>query len=212
MSRPRPWCRVLGTGEAPVTSWARLPALLACAVLAAGCGGGGEATSQVTTTAADETSGTLSPNGTTTAGAVLRLGDKAVVRWRADKAHESRIGLTVNAARRGAVRDLKQFTLDRAARGSSVYYVSVDLVNLGRGDFSGQLLTLYGKVSAELVVPPVRFASSFDRCDYAPLPDTFRSGSKTHVCMVMLAPRHGRISAVQWRPAPTSEPISWRVP
>ncbi len=211
MTRTRPSLRALGSGETPQISWVGVAALLAYAVMTAGCSGGVASTSQVTTVA-DDTSNTLSPNGTTLPGTTLRFGDKAVVRWRADKAHGSLVALTVTAARRGAASDLKQFTLDRAAKASTVYYVSVDVANIGNGDLSRQLLTLYGKASAQLVVPPVRFASSFDRCNYQPLPDRFTRGSKAHVCLVMLAPRHGRISAVQWRGTVTSEPIGWRVP
>ena len=189
----------------------RLVLLAACGVLLVGCSDDATPKAQVSTTVVTTTPRTVAPDGTTVPGTVVALGQQAVVRWRADKAHDSVVTLTVTAAKRGKVKDLEQFSLNGAARSSSVYYVSVAVRNTGDGDLSGQTLTLYGKVSKDLVVPPVVLSSTFDRCGDQPLPAKFTTGAKAQVCILMLAPHHGSISEVQWRGPGNTEPIGWRV-
>jgi hypothetical protein len=191
----------------------RLPllVLLLSGVLVAGCTGGDKATPKAATTPPPTAASTASPDGTTAPGTILKPGQRAVVRWRAGKAHDSVIALTVTGVRRGRVADLSSYKLGRAARASTLYYVSSVVRNTGSGNLSGRRLPLYGKVSRDLVVPPVRFKLPFHRCDYEPLPAHFAKGARARVCMVMLAPRHGSISAVEWRSPRLPQPVSWRV-
>jgi hypothetical protein len=81
---------------------------------------------------------------------------------------------------------------------------------VGKGNLSGQSLTLYGKVSDELVVQPAIFGSPFAKCNWHPFPKKFTTKSATDVCLVMFAPKRGTISEIQWRGA-DSEPIAWTV-
>jgi hypothetical protein len=185
-----------------------LLALLLAAALVAGCSGGTTPKASPTT---PTTSSTVSPDGTTTPGTAIRLGQRAVVEWHGKSGHQSRAAVTVTSVKRGSITDLKQFKLTGPARSSSVYYVSAAVRNLGTGNLSGRLLTLYGKVSSTLVVQPVRFTTSFARCDYKPLPTHFTKGKRARVCMVMLAPRHGRISSIEWRGSSRMQPVTWRV-
>ena len=191
----------------------RLPllGLLLAAALVAGCNGDTTPKAAPTTPTTSTTSSTVTANGTTTPGTVVRLGQRAVVQWRGQKGHESRAAVTVTAAKRGSLTDLKQFKLTGPARSSTVYYVSAAVRNLGPGNLSGRFLTLYGKVSAALVVQPVRLTLAFKKCDYKPLPAHFTKGKRTRVCLVMLAPRHGRISSIEWRGSSRQQPVSWRV-
>lgn len=151
-----------------------------------------------------------SRHGTTSPGSELDIGETAVVRYRADRRHSSRISLTVTKVREGEIKDLTRFNLDTPARRSTVYYVSARVRSTGTGDLSRQPITLYGKVSDDLVVPPVEFGTTFGRCDHEPLPEKFGNGDRARVCMVMLAPRHGKILEVHWRPG-KPEPIAWKV-
>jgi hypothetical protein len=184
--------------------------LLVSAVLVAGCNGD-EKTPKAAPSTPPTTASTVSADGTATPGTVVRVGQRAVVRWRADKTSQSLLAVTVQSVKRGAIGDLKQFKLGRAVMASHVYYVSVLVKNTGTGNLSGKLLPLFGKVSAHLVVPPVRFTLPFPRCEYRPLPAHFKRGARAHVCMVMLAPKHGRISAIEWRSPRLPQPVSWRV-
>ncbi len=193
-----------------------MPAVkLACAVSTvalvaalSGCssGSGDDAKPSPTTETA-----TTGDDGTALPGTELKLGKKAVVHFKADKKHDSLIKLSVTKVKKGKVKDLRQFELNEQARKSSVYYVSTKLKNLGPDTLSGQKVTLYGKVSKDLVVPPVVFGSSFPACDYTALPKKFKKGKTARGCMVMLAPKHGKISEIQWRAPDNSEPISWTV-
>lgn len=177
----------------------------------AGCSSSQPDSSDVETpTPPAETSSTSEKGNTTPPGTDLRLGKTAVVRYKANARHDSRISLTVTTVRKGKIKHLSRFNPGAAASRSTVYYVSARVKNTGSGDLSGQPITLYGKVSDKLVVPPVTFGSTFRRCDYEPLPKEFGKGDRAGVCMVMLAPRHGKISEVQWRPD-RSEPIAWTV-
>jgi hypothetical protein len=171
-----------------------------------GCGGGDDTEPAPTTESA-----TTNEDGTTVAGTELDLGKTAVVDFKVDQNHDSQIELTVTKVKKGKVKDLHQFDLNDAARNSSVYYVSTNVKNLGPDALSNQKLVLYGKVSNDLVVPPVVLRSSFAKCDYTPLPKKFTEGKSAKGCMVMLAQNHGTISEVQWRAPDDSEPISWIV-
>jgi hypothetical protein len=172
-----------------------------------GCSGdsddSGTSTSPAATTAED---------GTTVPGTDLELGKHAVVSFTAGQKHESLIELTVTSVKKGKLKDLDRFELNAEARKSTVYYVSTKVKNLGPDELSGSKITLYGKVSDELVIPPVVFGSSFPTCDYVPLPKGFSKGKTVKGCMVMLVPKHGAISEVQWRAPDNSEPISWSLP
>ncbi|MBA2559991.1 MAG: hypothetical protein H0V07_08905 [Propionibacteriales bacterium] len=188
----------------------RLVMLGLCGALIAGCDGASVPSTGATGSGITTTPSTVAANGTTRPGTVVPLGQRVLVRWRADRVHDSRVALTVTSLTRGTIKDLEQFPLNDVARSSTVYYVSVTVRNTGTGTLTGQLLTLYGKVSQNLVVRPVDFTFPvFERCRNQPLP-RFPTGAKARRCMVMLAPHHGRLTAVQWRGLPTAEPISWR--
>jgi hypothetical protein len=182
-------------------------AILMLGGLLAGCIGGGDDAPEAepTTTAAD---------GLTAPGTDLRVDDAAVVDFAAGKGRESKIRLTVTRVQDGSVKDLSDFDLNGSARKSGVYYVRASVRNVGHGDVGGAFVTLYGRVSDSLVVRPVIFGSTFGKCDYKPLPKPFGSGKRADVCMVLLAPRHGTVSAVEWRftgKRADAQPISWEL-
>jgi hypothetical protein len=193
----------------------RLAVIALCAAAAlSGCNGDGsgeDAESSAPTTVA-----TTTPGGLTTPGTVVALGKPATVVWTQGGQHTSRVALRVRSVKEGKVADLAQFTLNNAVKTSRVYYVRVHVSNVGRGDIGGAFLSVYGKVSPRLVVPPVTFGSTFDKCSYRPLPKAFGHGRTADVCVVLLAPHRARISAVEWRGASGRlaagvEPVSWRV-
>jgi len=207
---------------------AALVGVAAGAVALAGCSGSGSADDEdnpATTPAGSEP--TTLEDGTTAPGTELELGSTATVRYTADRRHDSLIELSVTSVQRGKVKDLEEFDLTRAARKSNVYYVQARVKNIGGGDLSGEPLTLYGQVSADLVAPPVEFGSTFERCDSDPLPNDVKESKESKwskesqrakeatnaknakVCLVILAPDNGKISAVQWRPPGNAAPISW---
>jgi hypothetical protein len=185
---------------------AAVAAVLALALVVTGCSGDDESDAGDDTT--PTSTGPTVPEGITAPGETLAVGKAATVVFKGNAQHTSRIDLRVTKVRKGSVKDLKQFNLKPQTRRSSVYYVDTTVSNVGSGDLSGQSLTLYGKVSDELVVPPAVFGSPFARCNYHPFPQEFTKNKSTKVCLVMFAPRRSTISEVQWRGA-DSEPVAW---
>ncbi len=190
----------------------RLTPLLAAVAVgvltASGCADSSSDSSDETPTSASRSATTLD-NGTTAPGTEMKLGKTATVRYNANAKHGSLIELRVKSVKRGKIKDLKDFDVSGPAKTSNVYYVRASVKNVGKGDLSGQMLTLYGQVSEDLVVPPVEFGSTFKRCDYDPLPKEFKKSKQAKVCLVFLSPKAGKISEVQWRPADDSGPVSW---
>lgn len=179
---------------------------LIAAMLTVGCGGGDDEGATAPTGAP-----TTNADGTTVAGTTVAVGDPVVVVMAADAKHSSPVRLTVTAVKKGSIKDLREFELNAAAMSSNVFYVDVTIANLGDGDLGGAVLTLYGQVSDTLVVQPVRFGSTFATCDDQPLPKPFGEGRKAHDCLVLLAPKHGQVSQVQWRGPDDEAPIGWDV-
>lgn len=186
-----------------------LAALALAGALLGGCSGD-DSSAQEPTAPAGSTA-TTTKDGTTVPGTTLRMGKSAVVRFTPKKGHSSLVSVQVTKVRKGSVKDLKGFNLDKRARRSNVYYVDAVVRNTGRGSVGGQTLQLYGLVGVDLVVPPVIFGSPFPKCQFGPLPQKFRHGARDKLCMVMLAPDHGRIAEIQWRGNDDEEPISWPV-
>jgi len=176
-----------------------------CVAALAACSGGGDAPEPGPTSTAT--------GGLTAPGTSLGIDDAATVAFTAGK-RASKIKVVVDGVQRGNVKDLREFDLNKAARQSGVYYVRAAVRNVGPRDIGGSFVKLYGKVSDTLVVQPVIFGSTFGKCNYQPLPKPFGSGKRTDLCMVMLAPDHGKVSAVEWRfdGAEVDEaPITWEL-
>jgi hypothetical protein len=149
--------------------------------------------------------------GLTAPGTDLAVDDAATVEFDGGPKRHSKVKIVVSGVQTGSVKDLSEFDLKKAARKSGVYYVRATIRNVGHGDLGGAFVTLYGKVSDTLVVQPVLFGSSFGKCNYQPLPKPFGNGKRADVCMVMLAPRHGSLSAIEWRFDGEEPAISWEL-
>lgn len=182
---------------------------LLTAVSSTGCTGDEKPRGDASTgTPASSSTATVEP-GTTPPGTRLELGQPAKVRFSANAKATSLLRLRVQQVDRGKIADLREFDLGPAARRSSVFYVILRVKNLEGGNVAGRPITLYGKVSDDLVVPPVQFGSPFARCNTTPLPRPFAKGASARLCFVFLAPQQGKVSEIQWRPADNAEPIAW---
>jgi hypothetical protein len=174
----------------------------------AGAPSGSGSPSATAPTPTDSSSTTGTAVATTPSGTKLKLGAPAVVLYSPSPAHSSVLRLTVEAVKQGSLNDLRGFRLSDSAKSSHVFYVSVSVKNVGDGDLGGPL-ELYGKVSRGTAVAPVILGTTLDKCPYEPLPWPFGPGDRLRMCMVMLAPQHGTVDAVQWRPTDDSKPITW---
>jgi len=186
-----------------------LAALALAGALISGCSG--DDSSAQEPSGPTGSTATTTKGGTTAPGTTLRMGKSALVRFTPKKGHSSLVSVEVTKVRKGAIKDLKGFSLDKRARQSNVYYVDAVVRNSGHGSVGAQTLQPFGLVGDDLVVPPVIFGSPFPTCQFGPLPQKFRHGARAGLCMVMLAPDHGRVTEIQWRGNDDEEPISWPV-
>jgi hypothetical protein len=186
----------------------RIGAVVCVVLLAAACGSSGGA-SKPTVSAPTSTKPTANPDGTTLMGTTLAVGKRATVRYRVNPNRDSVLAIRVVRVRRGRLRDLRGFTLGPRARSSSVYYAWVKVRNVGTGDLGGRRLSLYAKVTDSLVVPPVSFGSAFPRCRDPHFHRPFRKNARATLCMVFLAPHHGKVTQVQWRVPSSPNAIAW---
>ncbi len=181
-----------------------------------GCTSGSSQDSHQTTpsttprTTVASTKPTIEP-GTTAPGTTLKVGKTATVRFRANRRHNSLVAVMVRRVRRGKISDLSKFTLTPKAKASNVYYVHVVVRNKGTGDLGGQQLPLYALVSPTLVVPPVTFSSTLVRCPNKRFAKPFKKNARATLCMVFLAPKHGKVYQIQWRAPRATKPVSWKV-
>lgn len=188
----------------------RLGTALCMVALAAACGSAGNG-STPTPSPPSRTTPTANPDGTTLMGTVLAMGKPATIHFRPDPRRHSVLAIRVVRVRAGKVRDLRGFVLGPRARSSSVYYAWVKVRNIGHGNLGGRRFPMYAKVSDSLVVPPVLFGSAFSRCRDPLFHRPFRKNARATLCLVFLAPHHGRISQIQWRTPSSPNAIAWRL-
>ena len=203
-------------------------ALAAALVLTAcsgdGSSGSGSPTSQAAPASTSATSGGGATPGSkpspylpvpagvelTDPGSELGFGEQATVAWRPSKGDDVGV-LTVRV--RGVVQAditaLQNWQLDAAGRGSSLYYVTMTVANVGDADLSGQRIPLYVLDSANALVESSAFKKEFKPCPSPALPDGFVTGKKVTVCQAYLVPRRGEVEAVTFRPTEKFNPINW---
>lgn len=148
---------------------------------------------------------TLTPQGTD-----LSLGDQAVVAWEPRQGTVGVLRVTVTDVQRTTTKKaLSAWQLSAAQKASTPYFVHVSVSNAGDTDLGGRRVPLYAVNDQNLLLESTPFASSFEPCPSTPLPKKFRPGAQRDVCLVYLAPDHGTLEAVSFRPEETFDPIAW---
>jgi hypothetical protein len=201
----------LGTGRARRTAMHLLAVGTAGAVLA-GCSGGDEpkTTPSPSATPSPTTTVSVPPSvSLTEPGAALSFGDTASVVYEPDQKRGTVLELTVEKAQQGRIEDFSSFVLEPEVKQSTPYYVTVSVSNVGEGEIGGDRVPLWGVDGADTLLPPAAFTTAFPRCPSEPLPDTFAPGDDFDTCLVFLAPDHGSLSAVSFRPDEEFDPITW---
>ena len=107
------------------------------------------------------------------------------------------------------IKALQNWQLDAAGRGSSLYYVTMTVANVGDQDLSGQRIPLYVLDGANALVESSAFKKEFKPCPSPALPDGFVTGEKVTVCQAYLVPKRGEVDAVTFRPTEKFNPITW---
>ena len=191
--------------------WAALAASAALALSA--CGGDSQ------DDADDATPETPSPTASvetpeevelTAPGTQLKFGESATVDYKLRR-QGTILELTVRNARRGTLKDLAGFNLsDPYQKNANYYYVRVSAENVGEDDLGGADVPLWGISGDNTLLPPVKFTSSFEKCETEPLPKKFGPGKEHTTCLVFLSPNKGTLEGVSYRPVETFDPIEWR--
>jgi hypothetical protein len=200
----------------PSSSRLRLPAaVLVLGLALAGCSSGGR---QSATTPSPSLSPSPSPSSTvdvpqgvslTAVGADLSFGDSATVIYEPNQKSGTVLRLTVQQATKGTVKDFKGFILDDYTKESTPYYVDVKVENVGEGEVGRTPVPLWGVDADNTLLPAATFTTSFPRCESDKLPKRFESGDSFKTCLVYLAPDHGELKAVSFRPNQEFDPIQW---
>jgi hypothetical protein len=148
---------------------------------------------------------TLTPQGTH-----LEVGDEAVVAFEPRQDEVGVLDLTVTKLEQTtAKKTLSAWQLTEAQQKSTPYFVHVKVTNVGDTDLGGRRVPLYAVNEDNLLLESTPFASSFVACPSTPLPKPFANGATADVCLVYLAPAHGELTAVSFRPEETFDPIIW---
>ena len=201
----------------PLTRSARALVVIAAAAALAltGCSSGSKGSSD------SKSSGSASPSPSSTVkvpsgvaltdqGSKLSFGDSARVIFEPSKNRGSVLQLTVRKVQQGTLKDFTGFILDDAyKKRASYYYASVDVKNVGESNVGGVPVPLWGVNDTNTLLPAVNFTTSFKKCPSKPLPRAFGPGQSLSTCLVYLAPNHGKLVGVSYRPSQEYNPITW---
>jgi hypothetical protein len=142
-------------------------------------------------------------------GSELGFGEQATVAWRPEQGQVGVLDVKVRRVFAADIKALQNWQLDAAGRGSSLYYVTMTVANIGDEDLSGQRIPLYVLDGANALVESSAFKKEFKPCASPALPDGFVTGEKVTVCQAYLVPKRGTLVAVSFRPTEKFNPISW---
>jgi hypothetical protein len=213
-----------------LTGASRTVAALAAALVLTACtAGDGSSSSSSPTGDAPKASTTVASGGTVTPGSKpspylpvptgveltdpgseLGFGEQATVAWRPGKGEEVGVlNVKVRRVVHADIEALENWQLDAAGRGSSLYYVTMTVANVGDRDLGGQRIPLYVLDGADALVESSAFEKEFKPCPSPALPDGFVTGEKVTVCQAYLVPKRGEADAVSFRPTEKFNPITW---
>ncbi|MDP3893953.1 hypothetical protein [Nocardioides sp.] len=151
------------------------------------------------------------PDGVTLTaeGSELELGDTATVAWEPRAGVVGVLDITVEQIEQATLKDFAGWTLDKATRQSTPYFVRGQVENAGDIDLGGLPVPLYIVDGTNTLIQASSFASKFKPCPSGPLPAKFAPGKQREVCLVYLAPEQGELEAVSFRPTQEFDPITW---
>jgi hypothetical protein len=142
-------------------------------------------------------------------GSELGLGEQATLAWRPEQGQVGVLNVKVRKLVRADIKELQNWQLDAAGRGSALYYVTMTVANVGDEDLSGRRLPLYVLDGANDLVEASAFKTDFEPCPSPALPEGFVTGEKVTVCQAYLVPKRGELRAVSFRPTQKFNPITW---
>lgn len=142
-------------------------------------------------------------------GSQLAVGDHGVVAYEPRQDLVAALDIQVTRLEKTDIKDFSAWQLSDAQKASNPYYVRAKVENVGDTDLGGRPVPLYVVNGDNVLLEPTPFASSFKPCPSTPLPEKFGPGDVARVCLVYLAPDHGDLVSVSFRPEETFNPITW---
>ena len=142
-------------------------------------------------------------------GSQLGVGDHAVVAYRPRQEQVAALDIEVTRLEKTSIKDFAAWQLSDGQKKSTPYSVHARVENVGETDLGGRPVPLYVVNDRNVLLESTPFASSFQPCPSTPFPESFGPGKKATVCLVYLAPDHGDLVAVSFRPEETFNPITW---
>jgi hypothetical protein len=143
-------------------------------------------------------------------GSQLAVGDHAVVAYRPRQRQVGALDIQVTRLEETTIKEsFSDWQLSGEQKRSTPYFVHARIENVGDTDLGGRPVPLYAVNDDNVLLESTPFASSFEACPSTPFPKKFGPGATTNACLVYLAPRHGELVAVSFRPEETFDPITW---
>jgi hypothetical protein len=142
-------------------------------------------------------------------GSQLSVGDHAVVAYEPRQDQVGALDIQVTALVKTSIKDFSAWQLSDEQKKSNPFYVRATIKNVGDTDLGGRPVPLYVVNDQNVLLESTPFASSFEPCPSTPFPDTFGPGDSVKACLVYLAPNHGDLVSVSFRPEETFNPITW---
>jgi hypothetical protein len=142
-------------------------------------------------------------------GSQLSVGDDAVVAYQPRQGQVGALDIRVTDLEKTTIDAFSAWQLSPQQKKSNPFYVRATVKNVGDTDLGGRPVPLYVVNDKNVLLEATPFASSFAPCPSTPFPDKFKPGDSTKVCLVYLAPDHGDLEAVSFRPEETFNPITW---
>lgn len=142
-------------------------------------------------------------------GSQLNVGDHAVVAYEPRQGQVGALDIVVTKLEKTSIDDFSAWQLSDEQQKATPYYVRTTIENVGDSDLGGRQIPLYVVNEDNVLLESTPFASSFAPCPSTPFPEKFGPGAKTNACLVYLAPNHGELVAVSFRPEESFNPITW---
>lgn len=221
------WSDPAGLVATMATTLATTLATVVSVAVLAGCGGGDTDTPPTRTPDATPTTTALPstptepvdptaylpvPDGSTLTvpGTELRFRDAALGAWtpRQDLVGVLRVRV-LEVERTTVKRSLAPFTLTRAERTSTPYFVTSRVGNEGDTDLGGRQAPLYVVDSVGRLLPPTGVDQDFAACPGSRLPAVFAPGDVARSCLIFLVPARATLESVMFRPPEGVVPITW---
>ena len=146
----------------------------------------------------------------TTPGSSLKVGDHGVVAYHVRQGQVGALDIQVTRLEKTSFKkSFAGWKLDKPTLRTNPYFVRAHVENVGTTDLGGRNVPLYIVDGHNTLIEASSFASTFAPCPVGRFPKKFKQGAAADVCLVYLAPHHGKLTAASFRPTQEFAPITW---